>query len=215
MESSEAMLDAIRQSLIAGDSAQVKELVQTGLNEGLGAETILNQGLISGMGILGERFEKKEAFVPELLLAARAMLAVMGILESQLVKDKADITRAKVVIGTVQGDIHNIGKDLVGIMLKGNGFEVRDLGIDVPPQEFVEAAKEGASLVCMSSLLVTSLPFIKTTIDALRDAGFGDMKTMVGGAVVTETYARNAGADGYAPNAAAAAKKAMELLNLT
>ena len=215
MKDLEAMLGDIRQSLIAGDTAQLKERVEAALNQGVEAGEILNRGLIAGMGILGEQFEKKEAFVPELLLAARAMMAVMEVLKSQLIKDKAETARAKVVLGTVQGDIHNIGKDLVGIMLKGNGFEVHDLGIDVPAQEFVDAAKEGADLVCMSSLLTTSLPFIKTTIEALREAGLGEIKTMAGGAVVTETYALNAGADGYASNAVAAAKKAKELLSLT
>ena len=215
MKDLEARLADIKQSLIEGQTTQLKERVEAALNQGIKAERILNQGLITGMGILGEQFEKKEVFVPELLLAARAMMSVMEILETQLLEDKTEIVKAKVVLGTVQGDIHNIGKDLVGIMLRGNGFEVRDLGIDVPAQEFIDAAKEGANLVCMSSLLTTSLPFIKTTIEALREAGLGEIKTMAGGAVVTETYALNAGADGYASNAAAAAKKAKELLNLT
>ena len=215
MKEHEVMLDNIRQSLIEGQASQLEELVQAALNEGVEAEEILNRGLISGMGMLGQRFEKKEVYVPELLLAARAMMAVMGMLETQLVKAKAEVVKAKVVIGTVQGDVHNIGKDLVAIMLRGVGFEVRDLGIDVPPQEFVDAAKEGARIVGMSSLLVTSLPFMKTTIEALREAGLGEVKTMVGGATVTQAYAQSIGADGYAPNAAAAANKAKELLNLT
>ena len=215
MKDLETTLGSIRQSLIEGQAPQLKELVQAALSEGVGAGEILNRGLIAGMGILGQQFEKKEVYVPELLLAARAMTVVMEILESQLLKDKAEVVKAKVVLGTVQGDIHNIGKNLVGIMLKGSGFEVHDLGIDVPPQEFVNAAKEGASLVCMSSLLTTSLPFMKTTIEALREAGLGEIKTMAGGATVTETYARSVGADGYAPNAAAAANKAKELLSLT
>lgn len=215
MKEPEAILDNIRQSLIEGQTPQLKEFVQAALNDGMEAEEILNRGLISGMNVLGQLFEKKEVYVPELLLAARAMLAVMEILEPHLMKAKAEVVKAKAVIGTVQGDIHNIGKNLVGIMLNGAGFEVNDLGIDVPPQQFVDAAKEGARLVCMSSLLVTSLPFMKTTIEALHQAGLGEVKTMVGGATVTQAYAQSIGADGYASNAAAAANKAKELLNLT
>ena len=215
MKEPEAILDNIRQSLIEGQTSQLKELVQAALSDGVEAEEILNRGLILGMEILGQRFEKKEVYVPELLLAARAMLAVMEILEPHLMKAKAEVVKTKVVIGTVQGDIHNIGKNLVGIMLTGAGFEVNDLGIDVPPQQFVDATKEGVGLVCMSSLLVTSLPFMKTTIETLHEAGLREVKTMVGGAIVTQTYAQSIGADGYAPNAAAAANKAKELLNLT
>lgn len=215
MKDVETILGNIRQSLMEGQTTQLKELVQAAIDEGVEAEDILNRGLISGMGVLGQRFEKKEVYVPELLLSARAMMAVMKMLEPYLIKAGAQAVMTKVAIGTVQGDIHNIGKDLVGIMLKGAGFEVRDLGIDVPPQEFVDAAKEGARLVGMSSLLVTSLPFMKTTIEALREAGLGEVKTMVGGATVTQAYAQSIGADGYASNAAAAANKAKELLNLT
>ncbi|MFC2060014.1 B12-binding domain-containing protein, partial [Chloroflexota bacterium] len=144
MKETEAIFDGIRQNLIEGQTTQLTELVNTALNNGVTSEEILNQGLIPGMGVLGQLFEKKEAYVPDLLLAARAMLAVMEILEPRLVRDKAEATKSKVVIGTVQGDMHNIGKNLVLIMLKGSGFEVNDLGIDVPPQRFVEAAKEGA-----------------------------------------------------------------------
>ncbi|MFC1990479.1 cobalamin-dependent protein [Chloroflexota bacterium] len=208
-------IEEISQKLMEGQTPQLREMVQAALDEGVGAEEILNRGLISGMDVLGQQFEKKEAYVPELLLAARAMSAAIEILESHLAKAKAEAAKAKVVLGTVQGDIHNIGKNLVGIMLAGAGFEVHDLGIDIPPQGFVDAAKEGAGLICMSSLLVTSLPFMKTTIEALRDAGIKDIKTMVGGAIVTQAYAQKIGADGYAPNAAAAARKAKELLNLT
>ena len=208
-------LEEISQKLMEGQATQLRELVQTALGEGVEAEEILNRGLIPGMDLLGQQFEKKEAYVPELLLAARAMSAAIEMLEPHLAKAKTEVAKAKVVLGTVQGDIHNIGKNLVGIMLSGAGFEVHDLGIDIPPQGFVDAAKEGAGLICMSSLLVTSLPFMKTTIEALREAGLRGVKTMVGGAIVTQAYAQKIGADGYAPNAAAAARKAKELLNLT
>jgi 5-methyltetrahydrofolate--homocysteine methyltransferase len=215
MKDTEAILGNIKQNLIEGQTPQLQELVQTALNQGVDAEAILNQGLIAGMGELGELFEKKEVYVPELLLAARAMMAVMGLMEPHLIKTQSEAVKAKVVLGTVQGDIHTIGKDLVSIMLRGSGFEVIDLGVDVPPEKFVEAAKDGASLVGMSSLLVTSLPLIKTTIDALKEAGLDQVKTIAGGATVTPAFALSAGADGYAPNAAAAANKAKELLNLT
>ena len=215
MEEGATILDNMKQSLMEGQTQQLVESVQAALDEGVGAEDILNLGLISGMGELGQLFEKKEVYVPELLLAARAMMAAMKLLEPQLMKAEAKAVKVKVVIGTVQGDIHNIGKNLVGIMLKGAGFEVYDLGIDVPPQKFVDAAKEGAQIVCMSSLLATSLPFMKTTIEALHEAGLGEIKTMVGGATVTQAYAQRIGANGYASNAAAAANKAKELLNLT
>ena len=214
MKELETILSGIRQNLIEGQMEPLKELVQTALNEGVEPEVILNQGLISGMDMLGQLFESKEVYVPELLLAARAMMAVLEILEPRLVKAKTGAVQEKVIIGTVKGDIHNIGKDLVGVMLVGAGFEVSDLGIDVPPENFVEAAKEGARLVCMSSLLITSLPFMGKTIEALREAGLGDIKTMVGGATVTPTFAQSIGASGYAPNAAAAANKAKELLNI-
>ncbi|MFC2040789.1 corrinoid protein [Chloroflexota bacterium] len=215
MKEAGTLLGGIKQRLMEGQTPQLKELVQAALDEGMEAEEILNRGLIPGMDVLGQQFEKKEAYVPELLLAARAMSAAIELLEPHLAKVEAKVAKTKVALGTVQGDIHNIGKNLVGIMLTGAGFEVHDLGINIPPQGFVDAAKEGARLVCMSSLLVTSLPFMKATVEALREAEIRDIKTMVGGAIVTQAYARSIGADGYAPNAAAAAKKAKELLSFT
>lgn len=215
MKELEVALAEIRESLMNGQTERLQSLIKTAFSNGVEAEDILNRGLISGMGLLGELFEKKEVYVPDLLLAARSMTAVMGLLETKLVKTNTIAIKQKVIIGTVRGDIHNIGKNLVIIMLKCSGFEVQDLGIDVPPEDFVRAAKEGASLVCMSALLATSLPFLKTTIDALREAGLGGLKTMVGGAVVTPTYASTIGASGYAPNAAVAVRKAKELLNLS
>lgn len=164
------------------------------------------------MTLVGEQFQKQEIFVPEVLLAARAMLAGMEVLEPLLIKEKVE-PKGKVALGTVQGDIHSIGKNLVGIMLKGAGFEVKDLGVDVSPQKFVGATQEGAEMVCMSCLLTTSLPFLKATLQALQEMGMREkVKVMVGGAVVTPRYATEIGADGYAPNAALAAEKAKELL---
>ena len=207
-------LEKMKQTLMEGQAPQLRELVQSALNEGMGAREILDQGLIPTMELVGAQFQAKEIYVPEVLLSARAMLGVMEILEPALLGAGVQ-PKAKLVLGTVQGDIHNIGKNLVGIMLKGGGFEVNDLGIDVSPETFVDAAKEeGVSIVCMSTLLVTSFPFMKATVEALQQAS-PKVKTMVGGAVVTPSYASSIGADGWAPNAAAAVEKAKELLNLS
>lgn len=197
-------------SVEKGQAPKAAELVKSLLAAGTSPEAVLNEGLIAVMSRVGERFQAKEVYVPEVLLAARAMLAGMEALEPALVEAGVE-RQGKVVLGTVKGDIHNIGKNLVGIMLKGAGFEVNDLGVDVPPQRFVEAAQAGAQLVCMSALLTTSMPMMKTTLQALRQAGL-KVKTMVGGAVVTQSHADSIGADGYAPDAASAAIKARELL---
>jgi len=177
--------------------------------------TILDDGLIAGMGAIGEQFERREAYVPELLLSARAMRAGMELLEPLLVSSGVE-PKGKVVLGTVKGDVHNIGKDLVGIMLKGAGFDIIDLGVDVPPEKFTDVVRErGAGIVGMSGLLTTTLSFMKTTIEALDAAGLRSrVKVMIGGAVVTQDYADRIGADAYAANAAEAVNKAKELLGL-
>jgi len=208
-------LKLIEESVVEGNAEKVKELTEKGIADGVDAATILDDGLIAGMGAIGEQFERKEAYVPELLLSARAMRAGMELLEPLLVSSGVE-PKGKVVLGTVKGDVHNIGKDLVGIMLKGAGFEVIDLGVDVPPEEFVEVVrKEEIGIVGMSGLLTTTLPLMKTTIEALDAAGFrGQVKIMIGGAVVTRDYADRIGADGYAANAPEAVSKAKELLGL-
>ena len=209
------LLEAIKESLMQGQAPKVKELTQQAVDEGLTPDAILNEGLIGAMSIVGEEFREKRVYVPEVLLAARAMLAGMEVLEPLLASIGVE-PKGKVVLGTVQGDIHSIGKNLVGILLKGGGFEVNDLGVDVPPQKFVEAAKGDAQMVCLSCLLTTSLPFMQSTIEALAAAGLKDkVKTMVGGALVTPEYAKKIGADGYAPNAGAAMIRAKELLGLS
>lgn len=210
------ILREIKENVMAGQAAKVGELTQAALDGGMTLGEILDKGLISAMAELGERFQKQEIFVPQLLFAARAMKAGMEVLEPLLLAAKVEPT-GKLVLGTVKGDVHDIGKNLVGIMLKGAGFQINDLGVDVPPEKFVDAAKEaGITMVCMSALLGTSMPLLKTTIDALAAAGLkSKVKTMVGGAIVTQRYANEIGADGYAPNASAAVDKAKELLELT
>lgn len=207
-------LDAIRENLIKGQAPKVTELTRAALDEGVGVEKVLNEGLIAAMAVVGRRFEREEIYLPEVLFAARAMLAGMDVLEPLLVGAGVEPI-AKVALGTVQGDVHSIGKTLVGIMLKGAGFEVIDLGIDVPPEKFVDAAEEGAALIGMSALTSTTRLAMKTTIEALEAAGLKErIKTMVGGAIVTQAYADQIGADGYASDAVSAVAKAKELLGL-
>lgn len=205
----------IAENLVQGEVSKVKELTQAALSEGTSAQQVLNQGLMAGMDVVGERFKADEMFLPEVLLSAQVMLAAMEVLEPELAKAGAK-PFAKIALGTVQGDIHSIGKNLVGIMFQGIGFKVIDLGVDVSPERFVDAVRqEQAQMVCMSALLTTTMPFMKTTIEALQAAGLkGQVKTMVGGAVVSQRYADEIGADGYAPDAAAAIDKAKELLSI-
>ena len=208
-------LKLIEQSVVEGNVEKVMELTERAIANGVDAATILDDGLIAGMGAIGEQFERKEAYVPELLLSARAMRAGMELLQPLLVSSGVE-PKGKVALGTVKGDIHNIGKDLVGIMFKGAGFEIIDLGVDVPPEKFVAVVREGEiGIVGMSGLLSTTLPLMKTTIEALDVAGLREeVKIMIGGALVTQDYADRIGADGYAANAAEAVNKAKELLGL-
>ncbi|MFQ5826163.1 MAG: corrinoid protein [Dehalococcoidia bacterium] len=208
------ILQEIFDSLIQGQAPRVKELTEQALEEGAGVGQVLNQGLIAAMAVVGERFERREIFLPDVLLAARAMYAGLDILEPLLAG--SDIKPVgRIILGTVQGDIHDIGKNLVGIMMRGAGFEVIDLGVDVSPQKFVETAAQGISLIGMSALVGATMPSMQRTIEALEEAGLRDrVKTMVGGAIVTQAFADRIGADGYAPDAASAAHKAKELLGM-
>ena len=210
-----ADLKLIAENVVEGNVEKVKELTKNAIADGVDVATILDDGLIAGMGAIGEQFERREAYVPELLLSARAMRAGMELLEPLLVNSGVE-PKGKVVLGTVKGDVHNIGKDLVGVMLKGAGFEIIDLGVDVPPERFTDVVGEGEiGIVGMSGLLTTTLPFMKTTIEALDAAGLRSrVKIMIGGAVVTQDYADRIGADAYAANAAEAVSKARELLGL-
>jgi 5-methyltetrahydrofolate--homocysteine methyltransferase len=208
------ILQEIFDSLIQGQTPRVKELTEQALEEEVGVGQVLNQGLIAGMAVIGERFERREIFLPDVLLAARAMYAGLDILEPLLAGSHIKPV-GRVILGTVQGDIHDIGKNLVGIMMRGAGFEVVDLGVDVSPQKFVETAGQGISLIGMSALVGATMPSMQRTIEALQEAGLRDrVKTIVGGAIVTQTFADRIGADGYAPDAASAAHKAKELLGL-
>ena len=207
------MLNTLYQSVIKGDAAGVTEGVQQALETGHHPAAILDQAMIAAMGEVGRRFEAQEYFVPEMLIAARAMKAGMAILKPRLLE--ADIEPvSKVVLGTVKGDLHDIGKNLVGMMLEGAGFEVIDLGVDVPPEQFTEAIRQHQPrFVGMSALLSTTMPGMCVTIEALSKAGLRDrVAVMVGGAPVTQQFADEIGADLYAPDAPAAANRARALL---
>ena len=206
-----SVLDDLRRGVIDGNALGVQDSVKQAIGEGLPPDKILNEGLISAMAEVGRLFENGEYFVPEMLIAARAMKAGLELLRPHLA---AANVRAlgKVVIGTVQGDLHDIGKNLVGMMLEGAGFEVIDLGTDVSPNKFVDAVKEHQpNLVGCSALLTTTMPRMKATIEALKEAGLRErVKVMVGGAPLTDKYASEIGADVYAPDASSAATRAKQ-----
>ena len=209
-----ADLSALAENLINGKAQEVAELTKKALDDGVPPGEILNGGLIKGMGVVGERFKNNEFYVPEVLIAARAMHAGMDILKPALAESGVQPI-GTVLLGTVKGDLHDIGKNLVAMMLEGAGFEVIDLGIDVPPEKFVEAVKAGGDVIAMSALLTTTMTAMKVTLDALEEAGVKDkIKTMIGGAPVTQNYADEIGADGYARDAASAADKAKELMGI-
>jgi 5-methyltetrahydrofolate--homocysteine methyltransferase len=207
-----AILDELRQSIIDGNAKSAEAQVQQALNEGLGADVILNTALIPAMGEVGQKFEDGEYFVPEMLISARAMQAGLKLLKPLLAASGAEPI-GTVAIGTVKGDLHDIGKSLVAMMLEGAGFEIMDMGVDVSPEKFVQAAKDGANIVAMSALLTTTMPNMQNTIKALTEAGLRDqVKVMIGGAPVTDAYAHQIGADGYSTDASSAVRKAKELL---
>ncbi len=208
-------LEELKQNLISGKAPQVKELVQSAVNEGMDVRQILNEGLIAGMAVVGAKFKKNEFYVPEVLIAARAMNGGMEILEPLLAKSGVEPV-GRIALGTVKGDLHDIGKNLVAMMLKGAGFKINDLGIDVTPEKFVDAAKNGAKIIAMSALLTTTMPGMKDVVEAIQKAGLsGQVKTMIGGAPLTQSYADEIKADGYAPDASSAVDKAKELLELS
>jgi 5-methyltetrahydrofolate--homocysteine methyltransferase len=187
------------------------EKTKQALAEGVTAKTVLDEGLVAGMDVVGARFKKNEVYIPEVLIAARAMKMAMEVLEPELAKAGVEPI-GKLAIGTVKGDLHDIGKNLVSMMLKGAGFEVVDLGVDVGPEKFVEQAKaKGIQLIGMSALLTTTMPGMEKTVAALKDAGLST-KVIVGGAPVTQDYADKIGADGYAADAASAVDMAKSLV---
>ena len=207
-----AVLEQIKESLMKGKANDVKTLVQQALTENIGAADILNTGLLGGMSIIGARFKKNEVYVPEVLIAARAMKAGMEVLKPALAAAKVE-PRGVVVIGTVKGDLHDIGKNLVGMMLEGGGFKVVDAGINVEAAKFIEVARaHNATLIGASALLTTTMTNMKEVVDALKQSDLaGKVKLMIGGAPVTQAFCDEIGADGYAADAASAADLAKKL----
>jgi 5-methyltetrahydrofolate--homocysteine methyltransferase len=198
-----ADLQALASALIKGDRNTVVKLTREALAEGVRPEDVLYKGLVAGMDVIGKQFKANEVYVPEVLIAARAMKGGMEVLEPTL-KAAGVKPMGTVVLGTVKGDLHDIGKNLVGMMLTGGGLKVVDVGVDVAPEKFVEACKASAAEVCaMSALLTTTMPQMANVIKALKGAGV-KAKTIIGGAPVTQSYADEIGADGYAPDAASA-----------
>ena len=209
----EAHIKEIYNNIIEGQAGAVKEEVQAALDAGIPVSVILNEGMIAAITEVGRLFEIGEFYVPEMLIASRAMQSGLTLLEPYL--KEADVKSAgKVVIGTVKGDLHDIGKNLVAMMLKGAGFEIIDLGTDVAPEKFVETAREqGAQIVALSALLTTTMPSMKATIEAFTAAGLrGQVKVMIGGAPITQSYADQIGADGYSPDASRAIATAISLV---
>ena len=204
------ILKDISEYLQKGKAAEVKDLAQKGIDAGMKAKQLLEEGLMPGMSIIGEKFKKNEVYVPEVLIAARAMNAGIEVLKPHMsASDTTD--RGTVVLGTVKGDLHDIGKNLVRIMMEGKGLNVVDLGIDVPPEKFVEAAKENsAEVVACSALLTTTMTEMENVVKAFEEAGLRDsVKILVGGAPVTQSFCDSIGADSYSPDAASAADEAL------
>lgn len=208
-----SVLQEIAENLMKGKANDVKELVEKALNEGEAPGTVLNEGLLAGMNVIGVRFKKNEVYVPEVLIAARAMKAGMEILQPKLATAGVEPVGIA-VIGTVKGDLHDIGKNLVRMMLEGAGFKVVDLGIDVDPQKFVDgAAENNAAVIGVSALLTTTMTNMRAVVDAVKGSDLaGKAKVMIGGAPVTQAFCDEIGADGYAPDAASAADLAKELI---
>jgi 5-methyltetrahydrofolate--homocysteine methyltransferase len=201
-------------ALAEGKMDEIKNLTQKALDNGDSPESILKEGLIKGMDQIGVKFKNNEIYIPEVLIAARAMHSGLAVLKPILAKSTASAA-AKIVLGTVKGDLHDIGKNLVGMMLEGGGFEVVDIGIDASPEKFIQAAKEqGAKVIGMSALLTTTMMQMKSAIAMIKAEGLG-IKTIIGGAPVTAEFARQIGADGYSADAASAVGKVKELLRMS
>ena len=206
-------LEEMKTFLQQGRANNVKQLAAEALEEGIPAAEILEQGLLAGMNIVGEKFKNGEAYIPEVLIAARAMNAGMEVLKPALAGDATQV-KGKAVIGTVKGDLHDIGKNIVKIMFEGKGIEVIDLGVDVPPEKFVDTAiAENARIIGCSALLTTTMAVMKDVVDYAEKKGVRDqVKIMIGGAPVTDNFCQSIGADAYTSDAASAAVKAIELL---
>ena len=213
MEPTMEILNNIAKSLMAGDDTKIVEEVQQAIDEGIPTTEILDDGLIAGMNVVGVKFRNHDMFLPEVLLSARAMTAGVALLKPLLIAEDVP-SRGKVVLGSVQGDLHDIGKNLVGIMLEGAGFEVVDLGIDVSPEKFIEAAiTEDASVIGLSSLLTTTMDIMKGVMKLVGERGLSEkVKVIVGGAPLSEEFAKSIGAQGYAYDAANAVEKVISLM---
>jgi 5-methyltetrahydrofolate--homocysteine methyltransferase len=204
--------ETIYQNVLEGDIQGVETSINEALDEGLGPETILKQGLISAMDQVGKLFEEGEFYVPEMLVSAHAMQAGLRILKPKLAAEGMK-SNGRIVVGTVEGDLHDIGKNLVVMMFEGAGFEVNDLGVNVPAAVFVKAVQEGAQVIGMSALLTTTMNKMQSAIEALQTAGVRDqVKVIIGGAPVTQEFAMKIGADAFAPDGASAVRVVRELL---
>lgn len=205
-------LQALADNIIKGKKNPAVELTKQAIDEGIHPQTIITEGLIAGMAVVGEKFKKNEFYVPEVLIAARAMKESMNLLKPLLAETGVKPI-GTVVIGTVKGDLHDIGKNLVSMMLQGNGFEVIDLGVDIPAEKFIDAAKENnADLIALSALLTTTMPAMLETVKAIRSSAVPAVKILVGGAPITQQFADEIGADGFAPDAGTAVDKVRELV---
>ncbi len=207
-------IEEVAQAIHNGKAKIVGEVVQSALDAGEKASVILNEGMIKAMAVVGDKFKNGEIFVPEMLVAARAMKKGVEVLKPHLASGEAG-ANGKLILGTVAGDLHDIGKNLVGMMIESNGFEVIDLGVDVPAEKFIEALKENpdAKIVALSALLTTTMPAMRDTVKALNEGGYHDkIKIMVGGAPITQEFADEIGADGFSTDAASAAQLAKSLV---
>jgi 5-methyltetrahydrofolate--homocysteine methyltransferase len=205
-----AALNAISEALQKGKADEVKNLVTQALEEKVEVKKVLEEGLIAAMDIIGGRFKRNEIYIPEVLIAARAMHAGMSILEPMLAESGIKMI-GKIAIGTVKGDLHDIGKNLVAMMYKGAGFDVQDLGVDIPAEKFVQASDDGADIVGLSALLTTTMVQMKSVIESLKEKG-SKAKIIIGGAPVTQNYCDEVGADGYAADAATAVEIGKSLI---
>lgn len=208
------IFEEIADEVFKGNSASVADLTNKALSQDISAEEIMNTGLVAGMSVVSEKFKNNEIFIPEVLISARAMNSGLEIIKPLLAKSKVE-SKGKVVIGTVKGDLHDIGKNIVAMLLQGAGFDVVDLGADVSKEKFVEfAKKEKVDIIGMSALLTTTMLYMKEIIEALQEAGLRqNIKVIIGGAPVTDVYASQIQADGYAPDAASAVDLSKQLLN--
>jgi 5-methyltetrahydrofolate--homocysteine methyltransferase len=207
-----ALLEELRKAVVDGQAKLAVAKVTEGLDAGIEAGPLLREGLIAAMAQVGQLYEEGEIFVPEMLVAARAMAAALTVLKPHLVEGGV-ASGGTVAIGTTQGDLHDIGKNLVAMMLEGSGYEIVDLGVDVPAEKIIEAIRNGANVVAMSALLTTTMTNMQVTIEAIREAGLRDqVRIIIGGAPITKSYADEIGADGYAEDASSAVRLVKEVL---